>query len=136
MTYPKTNFSYNAAATRMGNGDFDWVGIDKRIVLFGAGLDEPDPTDATVADIGLTPIAVSAPLTGLTITADGFFKSNNAIFPMLTGDEVVFAVMVDDATDIMDAELLFHISNMNDLPFTPNGADWYLMPDVRGWFRP
>lgn len=136
MTYARTNFSYNDAATRMGNGTFDWTGIGKRIVLFGAGLSDPDPTDVTVADIGLTPIATSALLTGLTITADGFFKSNNAVFPALSGAQVVFAVMVDDAVDIMDAKLLFHLSNMNDLPFTPNGNDWYLMPDVRGWFRP
>jgi hypothetical protein len=134
MSYPRENFSYNDAARRMGQGTFNWL-TPKRIVLFGVG-GTPNKAHQTVADIGLTPVAVSELLTGLEITTDGFFKSQNALFFDLTGARVEFAVIVDDASPIATAKLLFHFSNMNDMPFTPNGADWYFMPDVRGWFRP
>lgn len=137
MSYPRGNWLFNAACNAMLTADFDWT-TPKRCLAFGAGY-TPDPVDQKVADIGLEPIAVSDLLTGLSVSA-GWAHADAARFvsPMAF-EPVLFVVIVEDTLDIMQAPLIAHISDANELPFMPDGRNRYIMPDAlngRGWIRP
>lgn len=138
------NDFYDVCRVRQHTGLFNWVTGTKYAYLMSADY-VFDPLHDTVADLTAGAIIKSAEITSRTVNDFGWCCSVAVEFV-----EVDPIVSLEDAYSVVFAEgnagsdkLICAFTEVLELPFTPDGRNWYLYPNASqsggvtgsgGWF--
>jgi len=134
------NNLYANARVRFLTAAFNWPPMVARLLAW-THVYAFNETHLTVINIGV-PVAESELITGLSVTATGHAKGNNAWFqdvPLTT--PWLFLTLVDETGGLTGGarKLIAYYDTGMNLPRQPNGQDELVIPDwldERGWFRP
>ena len=133
------NALYDDARERMLKATLNWPTLTLRMLAYTGNPDISFiASHLTQANLG-APYAVSQPIIQPIVAPGGYAKSSAAQFLNITiGTDIQFFVLTEDNVVPNSRRLLAYLSDMNMLPFTPNGGDYLVKPDwlhSQGWFR-
>lgn len=130
------NALYPKAKQAFMSGALDLLSSDIRAVL--VDLDEYtfDAADEFLSDIpNEARIAASPSLTGKEVTDLAAFKSDDAIFPAVTGAELEAVVLYAHTGTASTSRLILYLDDgITGAPLTPDGSDVRVIVDPDGWF--
>lgn len=133
------NQLYDTARERMLKASLDWANLNLLAFAFTSNPDTAyNPAHLTVADVGLS-YAVSQPMLSKVVMPGGYARTSAANFPNIAmGSNITFFVIAEAATPATASKLIIFLSDVEGLPFIPNGLGYLLKPDwlfSQGWFR-
>jgi hypothetical protein len=139
-----SNGFYNIATSRMLTGLFNWTAGGFQMYLLSQSY-VFNPAHQHVSDLGASVIA-NATILNPETSSDGWACATGIKFPSLIGSPgqiVTYAAIAEGA--LSGSNLVAYYDTMFELPFTPDGNDWYILGNSShagtaagsaGWFRP
>ena len=136
------NRLYNAYCQRLLHGQSNWLDGNRYCFLLTSAY-VFDENHVSLSDIPLAARIAYVVIPSREIGPKGWACSLPILFPALTGPAVASFVFTSGTSE--SSNLGAYFDDAIELPFQPNGSDFYLLPSSRdgggatgsgGWFRP
>jgi hypothetical protein len=133
------NDLYDVARDRLLRAQLDWENLNLQLAAYSGDAEGFDPTDIYQSDVAGTLLAMSQPILDLLVVSGGFARSSAAYFTAIpVGPDVDFFVLLETAGSPAARKLIGFYSDLNNMPFTPNGGGYAVRPDAlanSSWFK-